>query len=276
MNPQVTILIPNYKTPDLTKLCLRLLRKYTDLNLAHFIVIDNNSQDESVQYLRTLSWIQLIERPPIVGESPALSHARALDLGLEQVTTPYVLSIHTDTLAKGPQWLPFLLQYIQDKPNVAGVGSWKLESKPFYRRWAKLLERQAQMIFYRLFSRKDHMLEGVGKNYYYLRSHCALYRMDLLKKYSLSFADAEATAGKLMHKKLVEHGYEMIFLPSETLGQYIDHINHATMILNPDLGARDRTIKQGQARIKQRLNAIQANKILADASLDGIDVRNVN
>lgn len=267
-NPQVTILIPNYKTLELTKLCLRLLRKYTDLGLAHFIVIDNNSQDESLEYLRTLPWIKLVERSPVPGESPALSHARALDLGLSYVTTPYVLSIHTDTLMRNQEWLPFLLQYIQDKPKVAGVGSWKLESKPFYRRWAKFIERQTQMAYFRLSGKKDHMLEGVGKNYYYLRSHCALYRVDLLLKYSLTFADAEETAGKLMHKKLVDLGYDMIFLPSETLGQYIDHINHATMILNPALGARDKTIKKGQARIKQRLKAIQAERILEDSSLD--------
>ena len=27
--PQLTVIIPNYKTPELTKICLRLLRKYS-------------------------------------------------------------------------------------------------------------------------------------------------------------------------------------------------------------------------------------------------------
>ena len=79
---QVTILIPNYKTLELTKLCLRLIRKHTDLNLARVVVIDNDSQDESLEYLRTLKWITLIERKHIPGETPALSHSRALDLAL--------------------------------------------------------------------------------------------------------------------------------------------------------------------------------------------------
>ena len=49
---QVTIIVPNYKTYELTKVCLRLLRKNTDLNHADVIVVDNNSNDESSKYLK--------------------------------------------------------------------------------------------------------------------------------------------------------------------------------------------------------------------------------
>ena len=51
---QVTIIVPNYKTYQLTKVCLRLLRKNTDLNHADVIVVDNNSNDESSKYLKSL------------------------------------------------------------------------------------------------------------------------------------------------------------------------------------------------------------------------------
>jgi len=265
---KVTILIPNYKTLALTKLCLRLLRKFTPAGLAHFIVIDNDSQDESVEYLRTLNWIELIERPSQPGESPASSHSSALDLGLSRVKTPYVLSIHTDTLIRRPDWLNFLITQIEKNPKIAGVGSWKLESKPLFKRWAKQLERTLQTIFYRLLNKTDHAIEGQGKNYYYLRSHCALYRMDLIRQFNLSFGDGDAVAGKVMHKKLLDQGYQMVFLPSEELGQYLDHINHATMILNPQLGARDKTIKEGRRRVEGRLKAVNADQVLNDTSLD--------
>jgi len=43
---KVTILIPNYKTRDLTKLCLRLIRKHTDCRQIKVIVIDNDSADD--------------------------------------------------------------------------------------------------------------------------------------------------------------------------------------------------------------------------------------
>lgn len=266
--PKVTILIPNYKTLTLTKLCLRLLRKYTTADLAHIIVIDNDSKDESLAYLRTLNWIELIERPSIPGESPASSHTSAMDLALSKVTTPYVLSIHTDTLVKRSDWLTFILAHIENNPKVAGVGSWKLESKPWHKRWAKQLERLVQTQYYKLVNKQDHAIEGEGDNYYYLRSHCALYRTDLIRQLNTGFGDGDAVAGKVMHKKLVDAGYDMIFLPSEQLGRYVDHINHATMVLNPELGARDKTIKAGKERIDQRLKAVNANQILADISLD--------
>jgi GT2 family glycosyltransferase len=265
--PKVTILIPNYKTPELTKLCLRLLRKYTNPALAHIIVVDNDSQDDSLIYLRQLPWIELIERLSIPGETGPAAHAHALDLAMTRVTTPYVLSIHTDTLVKCADWLEFLLAHIEGKPQIAGVGSWKLESKSWVRRAAKTVERNAQAFYSRLFNKNNSAL-AAEKNYYYLRSHCALYRTDLLRKFNLMFADSEAVAGKVLHKKLIDNGYEMIFLTSEELGQHVDHINHATMILNPQLGAREKTIKQGKKQLQQRLQAVQADDILRDGNLD--------
>lgn len=265
--PLVTILIPNYKTLELTKLCLRLLRKYTDMNKAKVLVIDNDSQDESLNYLRTIHWIELIERKAIPGETPVQSHSRALDMCLTQVKTPYVLSIHTDTLVKHPMWLDFLLAQIAKSPTIAGVGSWKLESKPFWRQWLKTIEHYCQYAYFRLIGRTQHGLAGVGKNYYYLRSHCALYRMDLLKKYDLHFGDGDMVAGKHMHKQLVEAGYKMLFLPSEILIKYLEHVNHATTILNPHL-SRQKSVDKGLRRIQKSLARMNAATILKDASLD--------
>jgi GT2 family glycosyltransferase len=263
----VTILIPNYKTLELTKLCLRLLRKYTDPKKAKVMVIDNDSKDESLDYLRTLEWIELIERKAVPGESPVQSHSRALDMCLERVTTPYALSIHTDTLVKHPQWLEFLLAQIAKSPTIAGVGSWKLESKPFWRQALKMAEHYIQLGYFRLIGRTQHGLAGVGKNYYYLRSHCALYRMDLLKKFNLHFSDGDMVAGKDMHKQLVDAGYKMLFLPSEILIKYLDHINHATTVLNPHL-SRQKNVDKGLQRIKKNLARMNAEAILQDASLD--------
>lgn len=264
----VTILVPNYKTLELTQLCLRLLRKYTDSHQAKVIVIDNDSQDASLDYLRTVSWIELIERQAIAGESPVQSHARALDMALARVTTPYVLSIHTDTLVKRRDWLAFLLAHMEKHPQVAGVGSWKLESKPLWRQTLKSVERHIQHTYYRLIGKTQHGLEGIGKNYYYLRSHCAMYRTDLLKKHNLHFADGDMVAGKEMHKQLVNAGYDMVFLPSDTLIPYLEHINHATTVLNPALSTRQKSVDKGMRRIEKSLARMNAQAILQDASLD--------
>lgn len=268
MRPLVSILIPNYKTPALTKLCLRLIRKHTDTNKVKVIVIDNDSQDASLEYLRTLSWIHLIERQAITGETPVQAHARALDLALAGVTTPYVLSIHTDTLVKRGDWLTYLLSKIEKSPVIAGVGSWKLELKPWWRRHLKWIENKIQFVYWRILGKSTDRIEGMGNNFYYLRSHCALYRTDLLKKMNLHFADGDMVAGKEMHKQLVDAGYKMLFLSSDILGQYIEHINHATTVLNPKLSTREKSITKGLKRVEASLKKLNAEGILSDASLD--------
>lgn len=254
---KISILIPHYKTLELTKLCLQLLKKNTSLTHAKFIVIDNDSQDESSDYLKTVPWISLIERKKAPDDDVYLSHSRALDLAMEQVDTPFVLSIHTDTFVRRTDWLDFLLAQIELDPMIAGVGSWKLEEKSFLREIAKKLEYSLQSFYYKLIGKKQHALEGKDDNFFYLRSHCALYRTDLLRQYGLSFAAGDGTAGREIHRELVKHNYKMIFLPSRVLSRYMAHVNHATMVLNPHLGTGKKNQIKGLKRLKQSLQEFQ-------------------
>ena len=100
----------------------------------------------------------------------------------------------------------------------------------------------------------------------YLRSHCALYRTAVIKELGVNFSLKNEVAGKAMHEKMIEAGYEMEFLPATTLLGYMEHLNHATIVLNPELGGRAQTIKKGTRRINQRLAV--TNAVLADGSLD--------
>ncbi len=271
MAAQVTILVPNYRTPELTRICLRQLRKHTDPSRIHVIAIDNHSGDDSTEYLRSLGWIELIERAGIPGENGPESHARALDMAVERVTTPYFLSIHTDTFVRRDDWLDYLLSHIDGKDKVGGVGSWKLESKTALRRFAKRMEQKVQGSYYDAIGKTDHKIEGKGRNYLYLRSHCALYRTAPVHEQKLKFCelDGDRACGQVLHKALEDAGYEMIFLESEHLGKYMDHVNHATMILNPELSSRGEARAKDIKRVQQSLKAVNAEAILADTSLDG-------
>lgn len=267
--PEVSVLIPNYKTPDITRLCMRLLRKHTDPARIRVIAIDNGSEDASLDYLRSLTWIQLIERRAEPDDTPSLSHARALDLAMERVETPLVLSFHTDTFVLNSRWLDFLIHQIDRSSDIAGVGSWKLESKPWHKRLAKNVERHFQSVGYRLLGRDLSRVEGTAAHRKYLRSHCAMYRTELLRRYRLTFSADRDTAGRVLHQRLVEAGHRMVFLPSEVLSRYVVHLNHATMVINPELGARKASIDKGLKRIRRVLDDLGAEAILADASLDG-------
>lgn len=268
MSAQVSILLPHYKTLELTKFCLRSLRKYTDPARLQVIVIDNGSQDASTEYLRSLSWITLIEREPVPGEGVATAHARALDLGLTQATAPYVLSMHTDTIVTSPRWLDYLIENIESDPRVAGVGSWKLEFKPWHRRFAKKIDPVWQALRGLLSERhRQRLQQRKDSHHMYLRSHCALYRTELLRRFGLSFGENDV-AGKVLHRKLEEQGFEMKFLDIHGLAVHLRHINHATLILNPEIAGPQTGTETERQRVRRELESLGYRTILQDDSLD--------
>jgi glycosyltransferase involved in cell wall biosynthesis len=256
-----TILIPNYKTPTLTKICLRLIRKYTDLSSVEVIVIDNDSKDESTKYLKSLKWIKLIERKGIKGEGGPMSHAKALDLGLRMVKTNYVISFHTDTFVKDKNWLKILLDPFKEKNNLAAVGSWKLENKKILNNIGKKFE-----YLFKLLIGQEINKERFDKNYHYLRSHCAVYKTHIVKKLKTNFSDGEESPGKVMHKKIIAAGYNVVFLESKFLSKYMDHVNHATAAINSHLNKR--TTNKFYKKFTQLTNKKEIKQILEDKSLD--------
>lgn len=124
------------------------------------------------------------------------------------------------------------------------------------------------MVWLKLSGRRTFRAERFDDSLHYLRSHCAMYRTDVIRALGTSFADGNGVAGSVMHRKMVAAGYRMEFIDSIKLGQYVDHLNHATMILNPELGSRTGNVRRGGKRLKDKLRGIDAEAILADASLD--------
>ena len=186
----------------------------------------------------------------------------------EQVTTPYVLSMHTDTLVRDAGWLPYLRDRLTSRPEIAGVGSWKLEAKSLGKMIAKRTESRLQSLIGSFSRRTEETVDTKPRGARYLRSHCALYRTELIRRYKLGFSRDGERAGETLHRKLLERGHEMLFLPPATLMRYVLHLNHATMVLNPELGARKRTIRAGRSRLSRMMALVDAERVLADARLD--------
>ena len=62
------------------------------------IVVDNGSKDESLEYLRRLKWIRLIERGEMTPENWVHAMATALDYGIREGKGKYLLIMHTDVI----------------------------------------------------------------------------------------------------------------------------------------------------------------------------------
>ena len=133
----VTIVIPHYQTPDIIRLCLRSIRKFTPQPYK-VIVVDNDSKDESLEYLKSVKWLHLIQRKE-VAKKGSWAHGSALDIGLTDTQTEFFLALHSDVMIKDSSWLSKLLTPFQKNPALACVGTGKLEDVPAaYRLFKKM------------------------------------------------------------------------------------------------------------------------------------------
>ena len=264
---KATICIVNYKTLDFTRLCLRSIRKFTKYPY-EVIVVDNDSQDESLEYLKSLNWIRLVERRAGADEpGGGYAHAAGLDLGMENCNTEFFVSMHSDTFVRKDNWLRDLISYFGSDEDIVCVGSGKIELKP---KWRILLKKATD---FRTFKRKVlREPDPVGKFRYYNRTICSLYRTDVLRMERLSFLmdrDKGLTGGKKLYFELVDRGYRTVELPPSVMGRFIYHLAHATQVVNQsEFNLRDRTKRKINRNIKKIMNSQQVRLIMADCLLD--------
>jgi len=264
---KATICIVNYKTLDLTRLCLRSIRKFSKYP-CEVIVVDNNSQDKSLEYLKSLKWICLVERHPKPDElGGGYAHAAGLDLGLKNCNTEFFVSMHSDTFVRQDNWLRDLINYFGNDENIACVGSGKIELIP---KWRILLKKATDL---RTFKRKVlREPDPVGKFRYHNRTICCLYRTDILRREQLSFLMDIAkglTVGKKLYFELVARGYKTVELPASVMGQFVYHLAHATQVVNPqEFTLRKRTVRKCNRIVDKVISSGVVQKILANNSLD--------
>lgn len=262
--PLVSIVVPHFQTPELARLCLRSIRHYTLDVPYEVIVIDNNSRDgRSLDYLRSIEWIRLIERTEGVG-AMSLGHKEAVDIGFAAARGPLLLSFHTDTIPIQKDWLSWHVQQFNSDPQIAAVGTYKLEFKS---PWSQRLQSWKENVL-RWSSRRTEK----GDHRPYIRSHCALYRREVLDQLGLRYnANPMETAGRDVHFAIERSGYIAKMLSiSETMSR-VTHLNHGTMVFLPELGASGRTVRRGQSRIQKFFARPEIRAVYEDDSLDKLE-----
>lgn len=93
--PDVSVVLVNYKTPELLLQCIDSIYKETEKLALQLIVVDNDSQDNSEQLTKErFSQVQWINAGYNSG------FARANNMGLKQCRAPYTLILNSDTIVK--------------------------------------------------------------------------------------------------------------------------------------------------------------------------------
>lgn len=256
--PLVSIIVPHFQTVDLAKLCLRSIRRYTKNLPFEVIVIDNGSKDgDSLEYLRRVQWIKLVERTEGIG-AKGQGHKEAVNMGFAMSRAPYVLTIHTDTIPVREDWLSWHVEQIERSDRIGAVGTYKLEIKTPLQLMLKRIEK----VFV-------HESTEKSDDQPYIRSHCALYRRELLEQLGLKYDDPEnGVAGRAIHYGVEAAGYEVRMLDIGDTLKRVVHLNHGTAVMVPELGSRKSTVRKGMRRIDAFLARPQVQAIFRDETLD--------
>lgn len=262
---QVSILIPHFETPEVIRLCLRSIRKYTSMPI-QTIVLDNGSRDDSLAYLRSVAWIKLVETG--IPNHTRNAHYLSLNEAVKTVDTPYFLTMHSDTFVHNPGWLEYLLRTLE-QGDFAAVGP-RHQRIPVCTFWWLLFSILRN-------SRVREFKPGVP----IVRSFCTLYRTDPFRKLNCEFH----TSGKedityAPNEILIRSGFRVQGIPASEMSRHIFHASAMTLISRAEGGSPDRPAMDGDnylsAKILRRsgramekfMSLPSTRAILADSSLD--------
>ncbi|MBO7437335.1 MAG: glycosyltransferase family 2 protein [Bacteroidaceae bacterium] len=112
--PTVSVIIVSYKVRYYIEQCLNsVLRSVAD---AQILVVDNNSDDGSVEYLR-----ERFPQAEIIANDFNAGFGKANNMALAKATGRYVLFLNPDTVV-AERTIPGCIEYMEAHPEVGAVG----------------------------------------------------------------------------------------------------------------------------------------------------------
>jgi hypothetical protein len=101
MSESCSLIVPYFRTPEITRLCLHSIFRFSELN-PEVIVVDNDPTSPESAMLDEFPRIKRIPNPSRLRGSAA--NFEALDIGLAQASHDLVGLLHSDTVFLKPGW----------------------------------------------------------------------------------------------------------------------------------------------------------------------------
>jgi hypothetical protein len=264
----VTVCIPHWQAELFIKLCLRSIRRHSRHYSLEVIVVDNGSRDGSLDYLRSLDWIRLIERPGEKHTNWPENVFTAWDLGLSEASCEFYVTMHSDVFVRRDGWLDPLLSTIAGSPRNGASGSWKLDlENPLYA-WQKRVVGYA--------AAKARSWIGVGKPVKwqaqnYPRDYCAMYRRAAVLEGGLTFRgiNGYTGGGYSIARQLWDAGYQTPVFSVREMAQNVFHVAHGTAAIAPEKRLRHaRKQRQTEHKVARLLCSDWIQDLSRDDGLD--------
>ena len=231
---KLSIVVLNYNTAHLLRLMVRnILQLKLDISY-EIIVVDNDSQDNSVQMMEELysssehPHITLIKNPDNTG------HAHGNNLGIQQATGEFIMVMNSDIIVFKAEDIQAMVKYMEHNPRVGMLGPQLRNGDgtvqnscyrpygtftPVYRRTPlgkvgfaqRDLERHLMADFnHQTIERVDWLLGAC-----FIVTRSALDRVGLFNEsFFLYFADFE------LCDRLRHFGYEIVYFPEVAIVHY--------------------------------------------------------
>ena len=250
------IAMVNYKTLALTKISLSLLKQHIDAGAipknTEIWVVDNDSNDDSTDYLRSLDWIHLIERKSVGKEQGFAAHGHALDLILEQINCPYLFLMHTDTFIYRPDVFALLLTQMQTDAKNVVVGCLEQLNRGYLRSGWRIVSRFCKY-HYRTQMLQLGFKARDPKPYkeQYVKSFFALWNVQWMKQNKLTFMMQDRIPGYALQDKALETAYKIKLISPMKLFNYLDHAEAGTVGLVAGYDDMNRRIKRKLELLKK-------------------------
>ncbi len=192
---QITILLINYRTYDLTSQCVESIQKYYPK--VKLLLIDNGSHDLSTEYV--INCKKQKDNISAIRNDSNFNHGPALDQGIRSIDHPYILTLDSDCVVLNTGFLEKMLLKF-DHTDMYAVGD------------LVYLNRFG----YRVNHKKDYYTP-------YIRPYCML--IDRKKYLRLKPFIHHGSPGIKNMRHAIQKGYLLGDFPLE---QYVHHIDGGT------------------------------------------------
>lgn len=168
---QVSIIIVNYNTLEITNNCLQSIKEYTtDINY-EIILVDNASTDGSVDFFSKIENIIFIKSPENLG------FGRANNLGAEKAKGHFLFLLNSDTLLIENS-IKKLFDFFVNNENQLNIGSlgcvlidhdgnFNGDGSPMPSCKTEILKYKKILPIFKFFVKKEKIERSLGKDEYY-------------------------------------------------------------------------------------------------------------
>lgn len=227
--PSFSVVLVNYKTYEITRICLDLLREPAKQMDFSVWVVDNDSQDASTVYLRTVDWIHLIERKVPQGEPGFMGHGLGLDMVLERIDTDYLFLLHTDTFIHDPDIFRIMLKACLEE-NAVAVGCLEQIYRGQFRIYWRLGSRYVKHHIRRLKAAAGIKTRPPAPyREKYIKSFCSLWNTKFIREHGWTFSMDGKIPSYAIQDRLMDAGQRIKCIPPRAMFRYLDHIEAGTV-----------------------------------------------